>query len=162
MNFYEYVDERFREVVADAGDDGIKRDDAIGRLLPEVERALALRDISLPVDPESLIRAHLEREDKGRRGRQARDIEHLRAIAGDETILGIDDPWLNTVCVVGDGLRKAWRHVSGDDLLAIAQIKVDKAAEAATAAQRCLNDAMAVRKVLAQYGADATVGVLAS
>lgn len=157
--FEEYVEHAYETTVLGAGRDAIKFDEAIDQVVEQAARDIANGTLVPPSGLKPIIKRIVQRNDDARRRHHAEDMLYLVDVISGQTILGSDNPWLDTVCVVGGGIRKAWRYVDMEDLLAMAQIKVTKAAEAAVAAADFMQKVTVVRSYfIATFGPSAVVG----
>lgn len=161
--FVEWVEEAYRQVVADAQDSGIKRQEAIELVSPMIAADIDNGDLVLPADVvERLVGLIIERGDNQRRRKQPEQIAYVVEIINGGTILGKDNPVLDQVCVIGDGVRRAWRHVGIEDIMEMAQRRVKMSADAARAADEFMTHAVVVTGYLLRtYGASAVIGDLA-
>lgn len=109
----------YRAIVADAGTEGIARKEAMDELVAQVTPLV--RSGVVEVDPDAAIRAEGAACDDAD-GRRADAV--LRAAAEGEDALDLEgDPVLDLVTVLGDGMRKAWRHVTVADLREMDQVR---------------------------------------
>ena len=160
--FEEWVEETYRRVVVDAGEGTIKRAEAIPIVVEQIANDIANGDLDPPTDLEAIVRRIIERGDDQRRRHHPQDVSYVLDIINGNTILGKDNPWLDSVCVAGNGVRKSWRFVDGEDLLAMAELKVRMAADAAQAAADFMRAVTQIRSYLLRvHGHDALIGDLA-
>lgn len=157
--FYDLVLAQYQTIVAKAGKDGLKRGDATEQIVKLIRDAVANDELVLPVDIIAMVdRVIHERDETARRAQ----VDHVQLVVdciSGATILGADDPIMDQVALAGSGLRKTWRHVSIDDLTAMAGVKLQHATDATTAANEFHKRvALIVRHLLANYGADGRVG----
>lgn len=162
--FEEWVEESYRRLVADAESDGIKRAEVVEAVIAEIEHDIAEGDLEVPPNViAALVRRIIEHRDDQRRARQATRLDDFLAALDGETLLGDKDPILDEICVIGNGMRKAWRYVGIEDLMEMASTKTAMAADAAVAANEFMSK---VRKLVGHlqrtYGAGAVLGDLAS
>lgn len=124
------IREHYEKLVGAEQNDGMKKDAAREAI------AAALREDSIDVSDthDLIVDLALSQLDDRDRSTQHDTLQWAAdALAGD-TILGEDDPILDRVCAVGGGLRKTYRYLDADDLLAIMTRKAAHAAAAAVAA----------------------------
>lgn len=157
--FDDLVLAQYQEIVADAGDDGLKRSEASEQIVKRISAAVIDDEIVVPVDIAAMVdRVIHERDETSRRAQ----VDHVQLVVdciSGATILGADDPIMDQVALAGSGLRKTWRHISIDDLTAMAGVKLQHATDATTAANEFHKRvALIVRHLLANYGADGRVG----
>lgn len=110
-------------------------------------------ELELPID--DAIHAALETADS-KDGRAADGI--LAKIARGE--IGLDmwpDPMLDVVVTLGGGRRKAWKHVTADDLKAMAELRKQNTNAARRSERRFLKDIEAVFDDLVLAG---SIGVM--
>lgn len=134
--WHETVRRVYREVIANAGTEGTTRkvafDEATERLLDMIESGRTQLVV------EDAIRASLYAADDGD-GKRADAV--LRAAARGEHHLDVDgDPILDVVVVLGDGNRKAWRHVNRFDLTEMDRLRYRNMRSAADAYDRWRRD----------------------
>lgn len=106
------VEAVYREVVAEAGVEPMKRQEAFDIA---VERITALIDDGVIIVPaDQAIRAALLAADE----RDGRSVDRVLSamLAGQDGLDYEVDPMLDTVVILGGGLRKSFRHVNDDDL----------------------------------------------
>lgn len=155
----DWVLEQYRNIVGKAGVDGIKKQAVAAEIALRLHSAISDGQIALPVDIEGLVERIIHVRDEGARRKQ---VDHVRFVAdciNGATILGEADPIMDQVCLAGDGIRKAWRHVGIDDLNAMVSVKTQHAADASVAANDFQQQArIIVRHLLANHGADGTIG----
>lgn len=126
----------YRAVVADSGLDTISRKEALDELVVQI--APLVRAGKVAVDTDDAIRAAGRLVDDGD-GRRADAV--LRAAARGEDSLDLDgDPVLDLVTVLGDGMRKSWRHVTADDLREMDQVRYRNMRSAADGYDRWRRD----------------------
>lgn len=112
------VQQEYDKIVAAAGEDGIKRPDALDKLTPIIEEGVKSGDIKWP-DIGASVRRSVERLDEGRRS--ASSFRKLRDAMLGETLWAPDeDPLMQQSWPIGNGLRKAGKYLSiqdGDDMM---------------------------------------------
>jgi hypothetical protein len=136
MNHHDVIAVRYAELADAAGADGVKRTEATAAIAAELEALTAAGDLALSIDYEALVRSELAAIDNLDRKQQADRLQIARDALDNQTILGPNDPMLDAVCAVGGGVRKTYRYLDVDDLLAIIERKQRHAADATAAAQR--------------------------
>lgn len=114
------VREVYRTVVAECDpDEGVKLDEAKGVAAERIRSLVATGELRIPVD--FAIRSALAKADEND-GKIA-DRVIARMIRGEDALDFEDDPALDCVVVLGDGLRKPLRYVKREDLLAMDSLR---------------------------------------
>lgn len=159
----EFILGEYRGIVDAAADDGVKRPEAVAEIAERAAKAIADGTLDLPSDVVERIvgRAINDHDNHERRGAAVR-MEYVAGALRDETILGRDDPILDGVAQVGNGIRKTWRHVGIDDITAMIEAKTEHAAAAAVAANEFARHGGQVIRCLMKLGHGATIGALAA
>lgn len=106
----------YRETIASYGADGITRREAM-----EAAAATVMVEVNagrLSLDLENAVHAELRRVDEAD-GRDADAI--INRISFGQVPITEDD--LDVVVTLGKGLRKAWRDVTGDDLVQMRELR---------------------------------------
>ncbi len=114
-DFEEFVRETYDEVVAIAGEDGVKLAEARERVEELTAEAIADGIIESP-GLAAAVADCIAAVDTRRRGDLSEAIQFAAAALEDETILGPADPVLSHAFSVGSGVRKALRYCDTDDL----------------------------------------------
>lgn len=153
--FHEIVTAEYRKAVAKFGSkaSSVNRNHAFAYAAESLRNLIHAGQIEIPI--EDALHAFLTAADS-RDGHAADKI--IAQIARGE--LGLDlwpDPRLDIVVVLGEGNRKAWRHVTASDLLLMAQLRKKNTNAARRAERRFLKDVAAVYDELVTAG---TVGAL--
>ena len=99
------IREAYEELAGDAGDEGVKKLDAVRSIAAELRDA----DATLPDMYETYVGGVIGRLDDKDRTTQHETLQWAADALADDTILGVQDPILDRVCAVGSGLRKAYR-----------------------------------------------------
>ncbi|MEP7115244.1 MAG: hypothetical protein ABI862_18420 [Ilumatobacteraceae bacterium] len=153
---------RYERVVTKAGRDGIKRQEAVGRIAKTIRAAIKRGRLTIETDIEAMVARSVHVRDEQARSAQ---VDHVRLVVdciNGATILGTDDPIMDQVALAGSGVRKTWRNVSIDDLQAMAAVKTQHAADAAVAANDFFQQVLIITKyLLDHHGAKAVVGDIA-
>lgn len=153
VTFHDAVTQAYRAAVAKHGNTerGINRQDAIAHAMTALIPRLESGELSLPY--EDALHAALMQADS-REGSTADSI--LAKIARGDIGLSIwPDPLLDVVVVLGGGRRKAWKHVTPDDLADMAELRSQNTRAARRSERRFLRDVTAVQSALILAG---TVG----
>lgn len=142
VTFHETVTAEYRKAVARFGSTTatVNKLDAFAHASEVIRQLLHDEVIELPV--EDAIHAALQSAD-ARDGQAADNI--LAQVARGE--LGLDiwpDPRLDIVVVLGRGRRKAWAHVTADDLSDMAELRNQNTKAARRSERRFLKDVQAV------------------
>ena len=160
--FDDLVLAQYQEIIADAGKDGLKRGDAAGQIVKNISDAVANDELTLPLDIYAMVKRVIHDRDETARQAQVDHVQLVVDCINGDTILGADDPIMDQVALAGSGLRKTWRHVSVDDLNAMAGVKLQHATDATAAANEFHKRVrVIVGHLLANYGADGLVGDIA-
>lgn len=111
-SFEQAVETVYREVVAEAGEEPVKRQEAFDVAAERIGQLILDGVVTVPHD--QAVRAALMSADE----RDGKAVDRvLSALSAGQESLGYDgDPFLDTVVVLGDGLRKSFRFVSLDDM----------------------------------------------
>ncbi len=126
----------YRAVVADAGVDTISRKEALDELVTVVTPLVATGVVVVDAD-DAIRRVGMAVDDAD--GRRADAV--LRAAARGEDNLDLEgDPVLDLVTVLGDGMRKAWRHVTAGDLREMDQVRYRNMRQSSDAYDRWRRD----------------------
>lgn len=158
-DFDDLVLAQYKAIIAKAGKDGLKRGAAAEQIVKQIRDDVAAKKITLPVDVETMVDRVIHDRDETARRSQVDHIQLVVDCINGATILGSDDPIMDEVALAGSGLRKTWRHVSVDDLNAMAGVKLQHATDATTAANEFHKRVtLIVRHLLATFGADGLVG----
>jgi len=153
-NHHDFIEIRYAELAAAAGEEGLTRKEAEETIAAELKAMAASGEIEVPIDWNMLVAADLFKLDDHDRRRQEDWLQYALDALEDATILGELDPILDRVCAVGDGLRKTYRYLSADDLLSIVQRKQRHAADATLAAQRTTDIVMPILRAMNARRAD--------
>lgn len=111
-SFDDAVASIYREVVAESGDEAIKKQEAFDVASERVTQLVLDGVIDVPAN--AAIRAALEVVDKSDRDSVSKVLRAMSA--GQDPLDYADDPMLDRVAIVGDGLRKTFRYVAVEDL----------------------------------------------
>lgn len=148
--FHDAVTEEYRRAVAKHGNAGaaVNKLDMFARASEAIRMRIHAGEIEIPI--EDAIHAALSAAD-AKDGATADSI--LAQIARGE--LGLDlwpDPRLDIVVVLGAGRRKAWKHVTVDDLSDMAELRNRNTKAARRSERRFLNDVQTVYADLVTAG----------
>lgn len=111
-SFEQAVLDVYRGIVGEAGEDSIKKDEAFGLAADRLAEMVAAGALEVPA--RAAIMAQLEKADKHDKGSVDRALTALSA--GIDPLAYDEDPLLDFVCTVGDGIRKSFRWISADDM----------------------------------------------
>jgi hypothetical protein len=155
VTFHEAVTEEYRRAVATHGNSGaaVNKLDMFAHAAEAIQMRIHSGEIEIPV--EDAIHAALSAADQ-RDGATADNI--LAQVARGE--LGLDlwpDPRLDIVVVLGAGRRKAWKHVTADDLSDMAELRNRNTKAAQRSERRFLAD---VKTVYADLVTAGSIGAL--
>jgi hypothetical protein len=148
--FHEAVRNEYRRAVAEAGMTGndVNKMDAFAFAAEALRERIHAGEIELPID--DALHAALSVVDK-QDGRAADNI--LARIARGEIGLEIwPDPMLDVVVTLGGGRRKAWRHVTAEDLSGMVDLRKQNTNAARVAERRFIEDVSAVYNDLVNAG----------
>ena len=118
-SFEQAVEAVYREVVAESGVESIKRQEAFDIASDRIGQLILDGVIAVPHD--QAVRAALMAADD----RDGKAVDRVLSVmaSGQNPIDYEDDPFLETVVVLGDGMRKSFRHVNSDDLEAMDRLR---------------------------------------
>jgi hypothetical protein len=126
----DYVQATYREVVGEADRAGISRKEATDEVLARLDTDVSAARVQAP-DWRETVPATVNRIDKAE-GRRADAL--LREIAiGDPFEGWEDDPAHPVVVILGNGLRKSFRHVTLQDIQSMDELRYENARTAANA-----------------------------
>jgi hypothetical protein len=157
--YQDWVQLRYSELTVESAQEPIKLRAAEDAIAGELEALVQAGEMSVPPDYHQIVRTELAALDKADRNNQEDRLSFLRDCLDDATIMGVDDPSLDRVFVMGGGLRKAYRYITTDDLLARIEVKQIHATQAAASAQRFTGIARDISRRLRDQGVD-TLGEL--
>ena len=155
VTFHEAVTQEYRRAVATHGNasTAVNKLDMFAFASEALRQRIHSGEIELPI--EDALHAALSAAD-ARDGQTADNI--LAQVARGE--LGLDiwpDPRLDIVVVLGRGRRKAWRHVTADDLSVMVDLRKQNTNAARRAERRFIRDVSSVYDALVSAG---SVGAL--
>jgi hypothetical protein len=116
----------YRSVVGEADPAaGINRRFAFERAATRIRARLDNGELDIPLDDVIDRHIHSSLQTADRTDARAAD-RVLERLAGGEASLSMDDdPFLDTVVTLGDGLRKQWRHIKSIDLVSMHDIRAE-------------------------------------
>lgn len=153
--FADAVRTEYRNAVAKIGSTAtdVNKLDAFAHAAEALRQRIHSGELELPID--DALHAALKVADE-KDGRAADNI--LARIARGE--IGLDmwpDPLLDVVVTLGGGRRKAWKHVTADDLSSMVELRKHNTNAARRAERRFIKDVTAVYDQLVSAG---TVGAM--
>lgn len=155
VTFHEVVTAEYRHAVATYGSATAHVDklDMFARAAEAIRERIHSGELELPI--EDAIHAALSAADS-RDGQAADNI--LAKIARGEIGLNLwPDPQLDVVVILGRGRRKAWKHVTADDLSDMADLRNQNTRAARRAERRFLRDVESVYSDLITAGSVGTL-----
>lgn len=111
----EFVGEAYDALAYEAGEDGIKRSDALELIVERVRCAIEAGLLEPPDGVTAAVDRSMRNTDTRRRGELPEAILFAAAAWNDETVLGRDDPSLRQAFAVGD-IRKSLQFCTIRDL----------------------------------------------
>ena len=110
-SFDDAVANAYREVVAENGDDPIKKQEAFGIASERIAQLVLDGVVEVPAD--RAILAALEAADQ----QDGKSVDRTLTLlsSGYDALDFEDDPMLDRVAVLGTGLRKSFRHITIED-----------------------------------------------
>lgn len=122
----------YQDIINEAGDDGIGRQDASDQTVERLRYMVDMSMIDLPLD-KMLKSAVMSVDDK--QGKAA-DRVLERIARGEHTLELPGDTFLRTVVVLGKGHRKTWRFITGYDLNLMNEERMSQARAQVEASKR--------------------------
>lgn len=141
-DFNEAAVAEYRRVVAAQGSSAehVNKLDMFAIAADTIRQRIHDGELDIPI--EDAIHAALEKADS--RDGQAADGILARIARGEVGLSMWPDPLLDVVVTLGQGRRKAWKHVTAEDLAAMADLRNQNTKAARRSERRFLKDVEAV------------------